>query len=369
MNDDELLRCIAISMQPALGPVSIRNLVSYCGSVEEVFRQKNRLLKKIPGIGIAAAESLAKKDMFRHAAAELEFIHRHEINVLFYTEAAFPQRLHHCADAPVLLYYKGAQDLNVSRMVAIVGTRSATEYGKHFTDQFIAELKNHDIVVTSGLAYGIDIRAHRAAMQQNIATVGVIAHGLDRIYPSEHKKFAHRMMEHGGILTEYPSGTNPDRENFPSRNRIVAGISDAVIVIEAASKGGALITADIAASYNRDVFAVPGRIDDRFSEGCNSFIRQNRAGLITSAADFADAMGWSPATANPNSGTPVQRSMFVELGPQEEKIRSALETGKTDADSISWKSGLPASQVNSLLLQLELKGVIRSLPGRIYQLV
>jgi DNA processing protein len=369
VKEDELIRCIAISMQPLLGPVSIRNLVSYCGSVEEVFRQKGRLLKKIPGIGATVANSLAKHDMFSRAEEELAFTRKHDISVLFYTNDAFPQRLHHCSDAPVLLYYKGNHDLNSSRMVAIVGTRSATAYGKEFTEKFIADLKEYKITVISGLAYGIDIRAHRAAMMQEVPTIGVIAHGLDRIYPSEHKNFAQRMMEHGGILTEYPSGTNPDRENFPSRNRIVAGICDAVVVIEAAAKGGALITADIANSYNRDVFAVPGRIDDRFSEGCNRFIRQNRAALITSAGELAEAMSWELETRQELKAASVQHSLFIELDPQEEKIRTALTEGKTDADSISWKAGLPASQVNSLLLQLELKGVIRALPGRVYQLV
>lgn len=367
MNDEQLLRCIALSLQPDLGPVTIRNLVSYCGSVEELFRQKHKLLVKIPGIGPATAKSLSRHDTFKRAEEELLFIKKHEIKVLFYTESDFPQRLHHCADAPVLLYYKGTLDLNLPRMVAIVGTRSATDYGKYFTDNLIAELKNYEINVVSGLAYGIDIQAHRSAMYCEVPTVGVIAHGLDRIYPSPHKKFARKMLEHGGILTEYPSFTNPDRENFPSRNRIVAGISDVVIVVEAAEKGGALITADIANSYNRDVFAVPGRIDDQFSAGCNQFIRNNRAGLITSAADLTHAMGWDAVKSS--IPVPVQRQLFVDLNPQEELLRSSLLEGKIDADSLSYKVGMSVSQVNAVLLGMELKGVVKTLPGRIYQLL
>jgi len=368
VNDEQLLQQIALSMQPGLGPVNTRNLVAYCGSVEEVFRQKKRLLVKIPGVGPQTALNLATHNMFARAEAELKFVKEHQIDVLFYTNENYPQRLHHCADAPVLLYYKGSVSLNNSRMVAIVGTRSATDYGKYFTDNFISELKEYEVTVVSGLAYGIDIKAHRSAMQHGVPTIGVVAHGLDRIYPSLHTRFAVRMTENGGLLSEYPSETVPDRENFPSRNRIVAGICDVVVVVEAADKGGALITADIANSYNRDVFAVPGRIGDEFSAGCNAFIRQNRAALMTSARDLVDAMSWDPVVNVPEKA-PVQRKLFVSLDPEEEKVCGVLKDGKMDADTLCWKSGLPVSQVNAVLLRLELKGVIRSLPGRIYQWV
>ncbi len=355
-------------MQPGLGPVNTRNLVAYCGSVEEVFRQKQKLLVKIPGIGPQTALSLAKLDTFQRAETELKFIKNHEIEALFFTDEKFPQRLHHCADAPVLLYYKGSVSLNNPRMVAIVGTRSATEYGKVFTEQLIADLKSADVTIVSGLAFGIDIKAHRSAMHCAIPTLGVVAHGLDRIYPAQHSHFAARMTANGGLLTEYPSDTIPDRENFPSRNRIVAGICDVVVVVEAAGKGGALITADIANSYNRDVFAVPGRVGDEFSVGCNAFIRQNRAALLTSAKDLLDAMSWETSQVAPDKPA-IQRQLFVQLGPDEEKICGVLKAGKMDADNLAWQAGMPVSQVNSVLLKLELKGVLRAMPGRIYQLV
>ncbi len=364
-----MLRYIALSLQPGLGPVTTRNLVAYCGSVEEVFRQKKNLLVKIPGIGVQTALQLAKHNMFERAEEELKFVKQHDVRVLFYTDLDYPHRLQHCADAPVLLYFKGTVSLNNPRTIAIVGTRSATEYGKLFTEKFIADLKSHDVTIVSGLAYGIDICAHKAAYRNEIPTIGVVAHGLDRIYPPPHKNFAVKMTERGGLLTEYPAMTIPDRENFPSRNRIVAGISDATVVVEAAGKGGALITADIANSYNRDVFAVPGRVVDNFSSGCNEFIRQNRAALITSASDLLDMMGWADEKKAEESSVPKQRSLFIQLEPEEEKLCLLLGEGKCDADTLSWKSTMPLSKINSMLLQLEIKGAVKSLPGKMYQLI
>jgi DNA processing protein len=368
VNDEELLRYIALSLQPGLGPVTTRNLVAYCGSVEEVFRQKKNLLVKIPGIGTQTAMQLAKHNMFDRAEEELRFVKEHDIQVLFYSNNDYPQRLQHCSDAPVLLYYKGSVSLNLPRSIAIVGTRSATEYGKLFTEKFITDLKEYAVTIVSGLAYGIDICAHKAAYRNEMPTIGVVAHGLDRIYPAPHKNFAVKMSERGGLLTEYPAMTVPDRENFPSRNRIVAGISDATVVIEAAGKGGALITADIANSYNRDVFAVPGRVNDNFSTGCNEFIRQNRAALITSANDLLEMMGWLDEN-KVQTNSSHQRSLFIQLEPEEEKLCSLLGEGKSDADTLSWKSTLPLSKINSMLLQLEIKGAVKSLPGKMYQLI
>lgn len=355
-------------MVPGLGPVNTRNLVSFCGSVEEIFRQNGRKLQTIPGIGPRTARQVVNQKVFGEAEKELNFIRKHGIEALFYTEARYPQRLNHCSDSPVLVYYKGNTDLNRQRMVAVIGTRSATEYGKNFTSHFIETIRPYDVTIVSGLAYGIDICAHLCAMHENIPTVGVVAHGLDRIYPPHHAQFAKKMLENGGLLTEYPSNTIPDRENFPSRNRIVAGICDAIVVVEAATKGGALITADIANSYNRDVFALPGRYDDPFSAGCNAFIRDNRAGLITSAEDLINAMGWEQNKNKLLVDVPKQSQMFIPMEPEEEKLVEWLKKGRQDMDALSFKSGMPMSKVNSLLLQLELKGAIKSLPGKVFEM-
>ncbi|MEO8087024.1 MAG: DNA-processing protein DprA, partial [Bacteroidota bacterium] len=244
MNTDEQLKYqIALTLLPGVGPVLAKNLVSYCGSVENIFKKKKANLERVPGIGVERAAAITSHDVFEQAEKEVAFIRKHKINSLFYTEAEYPLRLKNCDDAPPLLFFKGTCDLNSQRMVAIVGTRNSTAYGKEITEQLVADLVKYEAVIVSGLAYGIDIIAHKACVKNNLPTIGVMAHGLDRIYPGEHKPTAEKMVKHGGVLTEFISKTNPDRENFPSRNRIVAGMVDAVVVIESAIKGGALITA------------------------------------------------------------------------------------------------------------------------------
>jgi DNA processing protein len=367
MATGNLLYRIAITLIPGVGDVLAKNLISYCGSAEAVFKQKKSHLLKIPGIGTVTADSIVKHKEFGRAEAEIKFIEKNKIIPLFYLDENFPKRLQHCADSPVMLYYKGSANLNCSRILAIVGTRSATEYGKNFCEKLLNDLAALNVTVVSGLAYGIDICAHKASLKNNIPTVGVLGHGLDRIYPFSHRSTAEKMIHNGGLLTEFLKGTNPDKENFPKRNRIVAGLSDAVIVVEAARSGGALITAEIANSYNRDVFAVPGKVDDAFSQGCNRLIKTNKAALLESAADLVYIMGWEEEKkkGKPNN----QQKLFIELNAEEKIIVGLLTAdGKMDVDTLSLKSNLPLSKVAAGLLNLEFAGMVKSLPGKIYQL-
>jgi DNA processing protein len=290
--DEKLKFEIALTLIPGVGSVIAKNLVSYCGSPEAVFKSKESLLLKIPEVGKVVASQIINHSVFESAEKEVSAVRKKKIETVFYTEKNYPARLKNCIDAPVMLFYKGDIDFNPKKTIAIVGTRNATDYGKNFCETFISDLQKHNVQIVSGLAYGIDICAHKAALKNNLSTVAVLAHGLDRIYPSVHKSTTEKMLDNGGIVSEFITGTNPDRENFPKRNRIVAGMCDAVIVVEASLKGGALITADIASSYNRDVFALPGRIQDEYSQGCNSYIKINKAAMIESATDLEYQLGW-----------------------------------------------------------------------------
>jgi DNA processing protein len=367
MNDDVFINRIALTLIDGVGDVLTRQLISYCGSVEAIFKEKRRLLEKIPEIGPKTAASIASFRNFERAEKEYVFTKKHGIELLFYLDSAYPTRLKNCPDAPVLLYYKGNAQVNNSRMVGVVGTRNATEYGKNFTGKLIEELGLMGAVIVSGLAYGIDIVAHKSCVNSGLPTIGVLAHGLDRIYPKVHSQTARKMVEKGGLITEHISGADPDRENFPKRNRIIAGLCDAIVVVEAAKKGGALITADIANSYNRDVFALPGRISDTQSEGCNMLIKSNRAALIQSAADIRYIMGWDEEKVQK---IPLQKQLFVELNDEEKKIVDILtNSGKTAIDFIASETAMPPSKVSSLLLNLEFSGVVRCLPGKMFELL
>jgi DNA processing protein len=367
MKEKELLYNIAITLVPEIGDIRAKSLIAYCGSAEAVFRTRYDKLMKIPGIGSLAANAVAKANVMKQAEAEVEFVKKHKITPLFFADDNYPKRLRHCDDSPVLLYYKGNVDLNSTRVIAIVGTRKASDYGRKICEKLVNDLAALNVVVMSGLAYGIDICAHRASLENGLNTVGVLAHGLDRIYPSVHASTAKKMIRQGGLLTEFPSGTNPDRENFPKRNRIVAGMSDAVIVIEAGAKGGALITAELGNSYNRDVFAFPGRVGDPYSEGCNNLIKTNRAALIQSAKDIEYIMGWEEEHSKEKRN--IQKQLFVDLGPDETVIVGVLkEKGKVNIDELSMLSKFPMSKTATVLLNLEFSGLVRSLPGKVYQL-
>lgn len=365
MNED-LKYKIALTLIPDIGPILAKRLLSYCGSAEAVFKEKRVSLEKIPGIGSASAKAVLSHDVFERAEEEIKFIQKNNITPIFYLDPAYPKRLTHCEDNPVMLYFKGNVNLNAEKMVSVVGTREATDYGKSLCEKLIADLAVHNVTVISGLAYGIDICAHKAAMENKLSTVCVLAHGLDKIYPAIHRSAAEKMLETGGWLTDFTSKTIPDRENFPSRNRIVAGISDATIVIESKAGGGSLITADIANGYNRDVFAFPGKVGDECSVGCNNLIKQNKAALIQSAADIVYILGWEQKK---NSKAPQQKKLFVELNPDEEIVVNVLkEKDSINIDDLCLVCKLPMSKVSSLLLTLEFSGIVRSLPGKMYRL-
>ena len=365
MQDGRLYK-IALTLLPGVGPVLAKNLVAYCGSPEAVFTQKKSTLQKIPGVGPTTAEKILDAKPLKRAEQELAFVEKQKIQLLFYLDEGYPTRLKHCNDSPVLLYFKGKGDLNAERMLSMVGTRNASAYGKKVAEMLVGELKPLNATVVSGLAYGIDITAHKAAVDNHVPTIGVLAHGLDRIYPSLHLKIAEQMLEQGGLLTEYPSGTNPDRENFPSRNRIIAGLTDATIVVEAAEKGGALITAELAMGYNREVFAVPGRVDDVYSEGCNKLIYSNQAAILRHAKDLEFYMNWQAEkqTKKPRA----QPMLFVEIAKDEEPVANLLrESGKMHIDTLCTRAALPVTKVLANLFSLEMKGAVRAHPGKVFE--
>jgi DNA processing protein len=370
MNDEELKYRLALHFLPGIGPVLARALLSYCGSIENIFRKKKSQLEKIPGIGRERAELIQKKDLFEKAEKEIDFMQKNGIEPLFYIDKNFPERLKNCYDAPLMLFYKGNIDLNSSRMVAVVGTRFITPYGKDMTEKLIAELAQYNVVIVSGLAYGVDVQAHKSSINYNVPTIGVVAHGLDRLYPSDNKATADKMMLNGGIISEYPSGIKPDRENFPARNRIVAGMSDAVIVIESAERGGALITAEMANEYNRDVFALPGRTTDHFSKGCHLLIRKNKAMLFESAEQIAEIMNWTNNNSAKKNKQSFQAELFTNLNDDEKKIVDILKAnGQTAIDLLAANAGMAVSKASVSLLNLEFAGLLRSLPGKIYELI
>lgn len=358
---------IALSLIPGIGGVLARNLIAYSGSVEGVFKESVESLKKIPGIGEVNATRIKKSNVLGKAEKEIEYIQKHQIATFFYADNNFPRRLKSCLDAPILLYSKGEMDLNKQRVISIVGTRNATDYGKRVCDELIQQFseRNYNIVVVSGLAYGIDIQAHKSAIKYRIPTVGVLAHGLDLLYPSLHKEIAKQMLVNGGILSDFTSGTKIDPPNFLRRNRIIAGLADATIVVESAKKGGSLVTADIASSYNRDVFTYPGRAGDIYSKGCNQLIRNNAATLIEGIDDLEYFMGWESKSEQ----SAVQSSLFVELNEIEQKIVDLLKTeGSLFIDQISAAMDLPSSRVSTQLLNLEFKNVLQVMPGQMYKL-
>ncbi len=358
---------IALSLVPGIGGILARNLVAYVGSVEGVFSESVNALTKIPGIGEINAKRIKKRDVLEKAEKEIEFVEKHKIETLFYTDSNFPRRLKNCIDAPILIYTKGKMNLDELRIISIVGTRNATDYGKQVVDELIQQFseRNYQILVVSGLAYGIDIQAHKSSLKYKLPTVGVVGHGLDRLYPSLHKETSRKMIENGGLVSDFPSGTKIDPSNFIRRNRIIAGLADATVVVESAHKGGSLVTADIASSYNRDVFAFPGRAGDIYSKGCNDLIRNNGATLINGIDDLEYFMGWENNVKTKN----IQSCLFVELDELEQKIVDLLrKEGELFIDQISGELELPTSRVSTLLLNLEFKNVLVTMPGQMYKL-
>ena len=363
---DRLLYQIGISLIPGIGVVNAKKLIAHCGSAEAVFKESKSTLMKVPGMGSHLANNILNQKVLHRAEEEIDFIVKYNINALYYKEETFPQRLLNCYDHPIMLYYKGNADLNTKRILAVVGTRRATAYGRNRCEEMVEGLKEKEVLVVSGLAYGIDSCAHRKAVENKLPTIGILGHGLDRLYPAQNRKLAEKMVQNGGLLTEYISQTTPDRENFPKRNRIVAGMSDAILVVESDKRGGALITAEVGNSYNRDVFSVPGKVGDRFSRGCNFLIKTNKAFLAESAADIAYIMGWDDRIIKRKE----QLELFVNLSPEEKKMVSLLEqNGETGIDKLVIQSELSTSKVAAALLNLEFQGMINALPGKRYKLV
>jgi DNA processing protein len=364
---EDLAYKIALSLIPGIGSVTARNLIAYVGSVEGVFQEKEKNLLKIPGIGEVNAQRVARQNVLEKARQEVDFILKNQIHACFYLDEDYPSRLKNCSDSPIILYYKGNVRLNERRIISVVGTRSATNYGKELCEELIKNFaaKNYPLLVVSGLAYGIDICAHKACLKYDVPTAGVFAHGLDTVYPSLHQPVAAKMLEKGGLISDFTSGTKIDRQNFLRRNRIIAGLADATVIVESAEKGGALVTADIANSYNRDVFAFPGRSTDPYSKGCNKLIKLNEAVLIESADDIEKAMNWDVKAP---AAKAVQASLFVELTPEEQKLVDLLKGGDRFVDELTIETQLPMSKVSALLLGLEFKGLISSLPGKMYRL-
>lgn len=360
-----LVEKIALTKIPGIGAVTARTLVSYCGGALEVFSASKKDLVKIPSIGVATAETIfAEKDKaLLEGEKEANYIEKHQIKALFYTDKNFPQRLKHYNDCPFLLFFKGNIDLNHPRTVGIIGTREATAQGRAICEELVDGLKPFGVHIISGLAYGIDVTAHRRSLAINVPTVGVMGNGMNKIYPSEHRSLALKMIENGGVLTEHTSDTMAKAEHFPMRNRIVAALCDALIVVETATKGGSIITADLAFGYNKDVFAVPGRLRDKYSEGCNHLIKIEKARLIESAKDVAYIMRWEEMDMQ----KVVQNQLFIELNPQEQKIVEIIKSTEGIAiDELSYRTQLPPSQLANLLLSLEFKGAICTLPGKRY---
>ena len=365
---NQILYKIAVSLIPGIGGILARNLIAYTGSVEGVFKEKYSALMKIPGIGEKNARNISNPENLKRAEKELRFITENNIRAFFYTDKDYPRRLRSCADAPILFYLKGNVNLDVRKVVSVVGTRNASDYGKEVCDTMIRDFSEHDpqILIVSGLAYGIDIQAHKSALKYNLPTVAVLGHGLDLLYPSLHSDTARKMQENGGLVSDFPSRTKIDAPNFIRRNRIIAGLSDATIVVESGPKGGALVTADIAASYNRDVFAIPGRVNDPWSKGCNKLIKNNGAALAESVKDIEYIMGWEESDKKADA---VQKQLFVELDAEEEIICNLLRaTGNMFIDRICAEAKLPMGKVSSLLLNLEFKGVVTALPGKMYKM-
>jgi len=364
MRHTDLFYLLALQNIEGVGDIVAKKLISHCGNAEAVFQTSASKLKTIDGIGTVLIHNLKNRSVFEKAESELKFIESNKIKPLYFQDDAYPERLKHCSDAPVLLYSSGNIHLNDRKIISIVGTRQVTSYGMDFCKKLIADLAPLDPIIVSGFAYGVDIIAHLSAMENQLQTIGVLAHGLNQIYPKPHKKYVAKMEQNGGFMTEFRSTSNPDKENFIRRNRIVAGLSEATIVIESADYGGSLITANLANDYNRDVFAVPGRVTDKYSQGCNNLIKQQKANVLTSAADLVYMLNWD--IQKPIKS--VQKQLFIQLDNEEQKIYDFLQkNGKQLLDVIALDCGFPISRVSGILLHMELKGSVRPLPGKLFE--
>lgn len=364
---EELFYQIALTQVNLVGDKVARNLLSQFGNATAVFTAKERELSAIDGMGQGRIKAFTKAIDRKRIEKELKFIQQHQIQPLFINSPDYPKLLKECPDAPIILYYKGKGSLKGKKIIAIVGTRTNTDYGRQMVEELVTGFKDRkDVVIVSGLASGIDAIAHKTALKNGLETIGVLGHGLDRIYPAQNRKLASEMLSAGGLLTEYPTETTADKQNFPQRNRIVAGMAHVTVVVETKEKGGSMITAKLACSYNREVAAFPGRSIDSHSAGCNYLIKTNIARLITDAADLMEMMNWQPEEEQKHT---VQRKLFTSLNREEQKVVACLNTEKEiHIDELSLKTGLSDSKMAAILLSLELEELVRSLPGKRYRL-
>nr|WP_293555004.1 DNA-processing protein DprA [Prevotella sp.] len=374
MDQQEILNTILLTRLNYFSLAGMLELYRKVGSATLIMEHKNDIRDILPDASDKLIRAIQNCDEARsRAEVELEYDLRYGIEPITMNDDRYPQRLKNCDDAPLMLFYKGNADLNQQRVINIVGTRQCTPYGEDLIRRFITDLKQLSprVLIVSGLAYGVDINAHRQALANGYETVGVLAHGLDDLYPTRHRETALQMIEHGGLLTEFLTQTNADKINFVRRNRIVAGMSDACILIESKSHGGGLITTEISQAYGRDVFAFPGRVGDAYSEGCNKLIRSNGAGLITSAADFVKDMGWQDdATLMRAKQQGIERSLFPELSPEEQLIVDILsKTNDLQINLISVKSNIDITRLTSILFTMEMKGILKTLAGGMYHLL
>ncbi|WP_353720618.1 DNA-processing protein DprA [Dyadobacter sp. 676] len=370
LSDAEKVCILALMHTPGIGAVTIRQLISYCGGAENVFQADYKRLIKIPGIGDKVVKAVLGKNTMELAERELLQCRKTGTQLLFFTDPSYPARLRPLYDAPIALYAKGNTDFNWPRTVGIVGTRKISEYGKAVTEQIVRELVPYQPLVVSGLAYGVDITAHRHCIRNNVATLGVMASGVDVIYPAVHQRTALEMQDNGGIVTENALGTKPDFMRFPARNRIIAGLSDVTIVVESGRTGGSLITVEFAQNYHREVFAVPGMIGEAQSEGCNFLIRDNKAAIFTSVPDMADALGWIAGVPEAAPVVAIEPMSFEGFTQDEGQVLALLKQwGAIQIDELAWQSGIHLNRLATLLLNLEFQGMVRSMPGKKYGLI
>ena len=365
MTEVELISTLRLQQIPNIGDVTAKKLIAHCGSANAIFEDKVQNLLKIDGIGQFTLKNLHDAAYLEAALLELDFIKKNNLEVVTFNDVAYPSYLKHCIDSPIVLFKKGNIHLENRKIIGVVGTRNITSYGSAFCEKLIEDLAPLNPIIVSGFAYGVDICVQKAAIKHGLQTIGCLAHGLNQIYPKAHAKYVKDVEKNGGFYTEFWSTSNPERENFLKRNRIIAGMSEATIVIESAEKGGSLVTADIANSYHRDVFAVPGRAEDKYSTGCNNLIKQQKAHMLTSAADLIYLLGWE---LEDNKTKTVQKQLFVDLDEDEQKIYTYLQkSGKQLLDSIALDCKMPIFKISATLLNMEMKGVIRPLPGKLFE--
>ncbi len=367
MNSETLQYQLALTLIPKIGAITARKLIEYIGSPEGVFMEKSSHLRNIPGVGEYLASQLSVKSYLTEAEAEIKQMEKRGISTVYYQDEAYPWRLKNCADAPILLFYRGKPEFNGAKYLSVVGTRNASGYGREMCEAIISQLavRHSDLVIISGLAYGIDVMAHRFALKYGLDTWAVLAHGLHTLYPSSHADVAGRIMKQGVLMSDFPTTVKPERNNFLRRNRIIAGLSEATLVVESGPKGGALITADLAASYSREVFAVPGRVGDTYSSGCNRIIQNNLAALVESGTDIEKLLDWEPEVGQQ---TELQSTITTPLTEEERLIIRAINDDPgLGQEILSIRTGIPLHKLSGVLLQMELRNWITTLPGNLYQ--